>query len=422
MLIIHTEPRASATAGQAFGTATQPVVIYEEDQYGNLETGDNSTVITAKVASGTGPLTGTVTTTVVGGIATFTNLGDNTAGTITVQFTGGGLSSPQTTPIVVSPAAASRLVVSQQPSPGAIAGQAIGTQPVVEEEDPYGNVIASDSSSTVTAARGDVGTSSLLGNNLTVTLVGGVATFSGLSYDKAEAMDIVFTSSAAGVSAATSNQVQVAAAAGQLVIETQPFAAATAGHPLGQPVVYEEDAFGNLITGDNTTLVTATIAGGAGTLQGTTTVTVLGGVAVFSGLSDDTAGTISLVFSTATSVSSASTPIVVAPAAPSVLVIGTQPSPSVTAGQAFAIQPVIYEADAYGNIETSDSTSHATVSLAAGAGVLLGRTTVTLSGGIATFTGLSEDVAGTIALEFTDGGLSSVASVPSWSVRRPPSS
>ena len=55
-LLITTPPSATATAGQPF--ATQPVIT-EEDQYGNVETGDNSTQVTASLASGTGPLQGT---------------------------------------------------------------------------------------------------------------------------------------------------------------------------------------------------------------------------------------------------------------------------------------------------------------------------------------------------------------------------
>ena len=55
--------------------------------------------------------------------------------------------------VVVSPAAASQLVITQQPSATATAGVAFATQPVVEEEDPFGNVITSDSTHTVTAAR-----------------------------------------------------------------------------------------------------------------------------------------------------------------------------------------------------------------------------------------------------------------------------
>ena len=91
-LFIATAPSTSATAGSTF--VTQPV-IYEEDQFGNLETGDNSTVVTVSLASGAGPLTGTLMATVSGGIATFTNLGDDTAETITLKFSSGNLTAPR---------------------------------------------------------------------------------------------------------------------------------------------------------------------------------------------------------------------------------------------------------------------------------------------------------------------------------------
>ena len=52
------------TAGN---TLTDPIVIDEEDQYGNVETGDNSTVVVASLASGTGTLKGTTTATVTAG-------------------------------------------------------------------------------------------------------------------------------------------------------------------------------------------------------------------------------------------------------------------------------------------------------------------------------------------------------------------
>ena len=84
-------PRPPRLAGQPFTTTAQPIVVYEEDQFGNLETGDNSTVVTVALGSGSGPLTGTFTATVVGGVATFTNLGDNTAETITLTFSSGNL-------------------------------------------------------------------------------------------------------------------------------------------------------------------------------------------------------------------------------------------------------------------------------------------------------------------------------------------
>ena len=40
-----------------------------------------------------------------GGVATFADLADDTAETITLEFTGGGLTSPASVPIVVSPGA-----------------------------------------------------------------------------------------------------------------------------------------------------------------------------------------------------------------------------------------------------------------------------------------------------------------------------
>ena len=56
--------------------------------------------------------------------------------------------------------------------------------------------------------------------------------------------------------------------------------------------------------------------------------------------------------------------IVVNPAAASLLVVTTQPSPTATAGVAFATQPAITAKDAFGNIVTNDS-SH-TVTAARG--------------------------------------------------------
>ena len=231
-LVVHTQPSSTATAGAAF--LTQPV-IYEEDQNGNLETGDNSTVVTVSLESGTGPLQGTLTATVSGGVATFTNLADDTAETLSLEFTSGSLTSATSGNIVVSPAAAAKLVITQQPSATATAGAAFATQPVVKEEDAFNNVITTDSTNTVTAARGSTGTASLQGSNLTVTLTNGVATFSGLAYNKAETMNLAFTTSAGSFTATSSNVVVSPAAATQLVIHTQPSSTATAGGGVPDP-------------------------------------------------------------------------------------------------------------------------------------------------------------------------------------------
>jgi glucose/arabinose dehydrogenase len=308
-LVVHTQPSATATAGTAF--ATQPV-IYEVDQNGNLVTSDNTTVVTVALSSGTGPLQGTLTATVSGGVATFTNLADNTAETIALKFTSGSLTSATSSNIVVSPAAAAKLVITQQPSATATAGVPFAAQPVVKEEDAFNNVITTDSTHTVTAARGSTGTANLQGSNLTVTLSGGVATFAGLSYNKAEAMNIAFSTNAGSFTATSGNVVVSPTAATQLVIAQQPSATATVGVAFAtQPVINEADSFGNVETGDSSTLVTVSLASGTGPLQGTTTVAVSHGVATFTNLADSTAETISLKFTSGSLMSATSNNIVV---------------------------------------------------------------------------------------------------------------
>ena len=110
--------------------------------------------MTASLSSGSGPLGGTVTATAVGGIASFTNLVDDTAETISLKFSGDGLTAGPSTNITVSPAAAFRLVIHTQPSSTATAGQPFAIQPVVYEVDLYGNLETGDSSTVLIASLG----------------------------------------------------------------------------------------------------------------------------------------------------------------------------------------------------------------------------------------------------------------------------
>ncbi len=82
------------------------------------------------------------------------------------------------------------------------------------------------------------------------------------------------------------------------MVQTQPYPNVTAGNPLTDPVVVDEvDQYGNIVSSDNSTVVTASLASGPGKLQGTMTATVEGGVASFNNLEEDVAGTIALQFS-----------------------------------------------------------------------------------------------------------------------------
>ena len=75
--------------------------------------------------------------------------------------------------------------------------------------------------------------------------------------------------SGAGLSAGPSNNIFISpAAAAALVIQTPPYSSVTAGNPLTDPIVINEvDAFGNIETTDNSTVVTVSQANGCGHAQ-----------------------------------------------------------------------------------------------------------------------------------------------------------
>ena len=131
-LVIHTQPSPTAMAGQLFATGP---VVYVEDQYGNVDTDDNSTQVSVSLRVGAGPLLGTTTVTVSGGIATFTNLRDDKVESIVLVFTSFSLVKATSNSLTVNPAAASRLSIS------APATAAIDTpfNMTITAFDPYGN-------------------------------------------------------------------------------------------------------------------------------------------------------------------------------------------------------------------------------------------------------------------------------------------
>src|SRR5206468_9648251 len=124
-----------------------------------------------------------------------------------------GLSSTFT----VAPSNASRLVIQTQPPASATAGVAFSPAAIIQIQDAFGNLVTADSSTVVTAARNG-GTAALQGTT-SATASAGLATFSNLSYNKAETITIDFTSGA--LTGATSGSVTVnAAAANRLAIQT----------------------------------------------------------------------------------------------------------------------------------------------------------------------------------------------------------
>jgi hypothetical protein len=98
------------------------------------------------------------------------------------------------------------------------------------------------------------------------------------------------------------------------------------------------------------------------------------------------------------------------------LAFTTQPSASTVTGEVFAQQPVVTIQDANGNTVTSASNS-VNLILATGTGTLGGTTTKTAISGVATFTDLSIDMAGTNkSLVATSGTLTPAVTYPDFEI------
>src|SRR5262249_12229119 len=135
--------------------------------------------------------------------------------------------------------------------------------------------------------------------------------------------------------------------AARLGIQAQPSSSATAGVPFAQqPVIRIQDASGNLITSDNSTVVTAARSGGAGTLQGTLTATAVAGLATFTNLSHNVATNITIVFTSGSLTSTTSTTVAVSPATATQLAFTTQPAGG-TVGALLGTQPVVRSQDQF---------------------------------------------------------------------------
>ncbi len=397
-LVITTQP-SGAASGTAF--TVQPVIAIR-DASGNTVT-SSSAAVTVAIATGTGTLSGTSTVNAVNGVATFTNLALTGNGAHTLSFTSAGLSAATSNAISVGAGAATQLAVTTQPA-GAVSGVNLTAQPVVQIRDAVGNLTASNA--TVTAAIAS-GTGTLSGTT-TVTAVNGVATFTNLRIAGSGAHTLTFTS--AGLTSATSSSLAVTQSAASLSIQTQPAGAVSSTPFTTQPVVRILDNAGLVVTSGTgaSLVVTAAVASGSGTLEGTMTATAVNGVATFSNLDISGSGAHALVFTTAApALTVTSNSFAVAAGTPTQLGVTTQPAGAVS-GSVFTTQPVAVIRDADGNVTTS--TASVTVAIASGTGTLSGTTTVSAVNGVASFTNLSITGSGAHTLSFTSAGLTSATS------------
>src|SRR6185437_10286656 len=280
--------------------------------------------------------------------------------------------------------AATHLVFSQQPT-SATSGTSIAPAITVTALDASNNVATGFANQISLAIGNNAGGGTLTGGGA-ISPVSGVATFSGVSIDKV-GTGYTLSTSATGVTGATSSGFDITAGTATHLGFTQQPSSAVSGASVTPAIsVTALDASNNVATSfaSQVSLAIANNAGG-GTLTGGGAVTPVSGVATFSAVSIDKAGTgytlsttatgvtgaTSLAFNitvgAATNISAASTPpasatVGASVAAPSVLVTDSHGNPvsgvsvtfSVTAGNG-SISP------ASPTIISTDGTGHATL-------------------------------------------------------------
>ncbi len=206
-IVVVQQPPASVTAGSSFGLSAAV-----EDAYGNIETGDSGSItVTLATNPGGATLGGTVSLPTSQGFANFGDLNlTRAASGYTLAATRSGLAGATTAAITVTPAAASRVVITQQP-PASVKVKTDFSL-AVAIEDAYGNVITS-ATNKVKVAFANNPTGANLGGSASATASQGVATFSGLTISKlGSGYTLQLTSN--GLTAAITNAIAVTSSSG----------------------------------------------------------------------------------------------------------------------------------------------------------------------------------------------------------------
>lgn len=223
------------------------------------------------------------------GLATGTGVG-------TVTITAAGRGEPGNAVLTVgsSPTTATHMAFSSQPT-NAVAGQALSPAVEIELRDAGGQVVTSARDAVTLAFANNAGSGTLSGTK-TVTAVNGIASFSGLSIDKAAA-GYTLMATASGLPNDTSSTFDIGPGApAKLAFAQQP--TSVEGNQAMSPAVTVTilDGLDNVTTGTDPVTVSLStnpwksIFGAGGTLSGTTTVSAVNGTATFSTLSVDKPG------------------------------------------------------------------------------------------------------------------------------------
>src|SRR5213078_2423229 len=367
LLVFTVQPSAEA----AGAVITPAVQVTARDSLGNTATSFSGTVT---VAIGTNPsggvLSGTTNPSAVNGVATFADLRIDKAGagyTLTAAAT--GLTGSNSTAFTISAGAATKLVLTTQPSTSAQSGVALAQQPVVQLQDANSNPVSeANGVVTATVATGPAGAT--LSNATATTGTSGAAAFSGLAISGAPG-SYTLTFGASELTPATSGTITLGAGtATQLTITAEPSPTASSGTAFNQqPVIQVRDAVGNPAGGAGVQVTAVIASGPAGaTLSNASATTLASGAATFNGLAiNGAAGDYTLRFESGSLSPATSSTITLSAAATATTITSDQPDPSVVA-QGIEVRFTVTSAGGTpaGDVTVTDGTVNCVTTVAAG--------------------------------------------------------
>jgi len=387
---------SNVAAGASISAA---VVVSVEDAAGNVVTTGAAATSQITIAIGTNPsagtLSGTAQANAVAGVATFSTLSINKVGTgYTLTASATGLTAATSNAFNVTAGAATKLVFTVQPA-AVTAGSSITPAVGVSVEDAQGNVVPT-AANQVTIAIGTNPSSGTLAGPTQVTAVAGLATFSNLSINKVGA-GYTLMASATGLTSMISSAFNVTVGLpSKLAFTVQP-TNVTAGSLITPSVqVSIEDALGNLVTTANNSVSMAIGTNpSGGVLSGTTPITAVAGVATFSDLNINNSGVGYTLAASGTGFTTITSSVFNVIGAASQLKFTIQPS-SVTAGSSITPAIQVSVEDAVGNV-VSTATNSVTIAIGTNpsTGTLSGTAQANAVAGVATFSNLSINNAGT---------------------------
>jgi alpha-tubulin suppressor-like RCC1 family protein len=403
--IVFTVQPTPTAAGDPITPAVQ---VSAEDAFNNVATTYGGSVsLTLRSCSSGAVLSGASAVTAVGGVATFGDLSVNKSGNCGLTATSSSFTAKSAT-FVIGPAAPTSLQFTAQPSKTK-AGVAINPAVKVTARDQFGNTASGFTGQVVMSiATGPAGVT-LLGTT-TVAAASGTASFTNLVIQKIGSYTL--QASATGLTAATSNGFLVVPnSPTHLAFTVQPSTTAPGAQITPAVEVTVRDAYDNTVPNAGSVTMAIGSNPGGGTLSGTLSESAATGVATFADLRINNPGAGYTLVATLGILPSATSAPFDIPGAATHLAFTVQPS-NTAAGSMITPAVEVIAQDAQGN-KARSFTGSVTVAIGSNlaGGTLGGTTTVIAQAGVAAFSDLMIDKAGTAyTLQASSPGLASSTS------------